>query len=151
MEEIREYEAEIASGSFTPNKAQRRLAEEVTRFVHGDQGLKIAQKVTDAAAPGSKATLDPEILEEIAKDMPHISFPLTDITGQKFPEVAAKSGLLSSKGEGVRLIKNGGAYLNNEKIIDQDFLIEKEHIIGNKYLLLGSGKKKKILIKVITH
>ena len=148
LEEIEEYEKAFASGSFIPNVAQKKLAEEVTRFVHGEEGLAIALKVTAAAAPGSKATLDPEVLEEIAKDMPSTSMRLSDVVDQKYSDVASKSGLSSSKGDVTRLIKNGGAYLNNEKVEDQGFLIEIKHIIGGKYLLLGSGKKKKILIKV---
>ena len=148
LEEIEEYDKSITSGSFIPNVAQKRLAEEVTRFVHGEEGLQIALKVTEAAAPGSKATLDPEVLEEIAKDMPNTSMAIRDIIDRKYTDVAAQAGLSTSKGEIVRLIKNGGAYLNNEKVEDQALLIESKHIIGGKYILLAAGKKKKILIKI---
>jgi len=148
LEEVEEYERAIKSGDFTPNAAQKRLAEEVTRFVHGEDGLQTALKVTEAAKPGSKATLDFEVLDEIAKDMPSVKMKLSDVVDQKFSDVAASCKLTSSKSESVRLIKNGGAYLNNEKIEDLVFLITPKHIIGEKYLLLGSGKKKKILIKI---
>ncbi|QVL57211.1 MAG: tyrosine--tRNA ligase [Simkaniaceae bacterium] len=148
LEEIETFEKAIQSGTFTPNAAQKKLAEEVTRFVHGEEGLQIALKVTEAAAPGSKASLEPEVLEEIAKDMPHTLMKMEDIIDQTYADIAAKSGLLTSKAEGNRMIKNGGAYLNNEKIGDQSFFIQSNHIIGGKYLLLGAGKKKKILIKI---
>lgn len=148
LEEIETFEKAITSGEFTPNAAQKRLAEEVTRFVHGEEGLSIAQRVTEAAAPGSKATLDATVLEEIAKDMPHTLLSLEDVLEKTYADVAAKAGLLASKSEGARIIKNGGAYVNNEKIEDTQFLIEKKHIIGEKYLLFGAGKKKKILIKI---
>jgi len=148
LEEIEEYDRSISSGSFIPNVAQKRLAEEVTRFVHGEEGLQIALKVTEAAAPGSKASLDPEVLGEIAKDMPNTSMTISDVVDQKYIDIATQSGLSTSKGEIVRLIKNGGAYLNNEKVEDQALLIESKHIIGGKYILLGAGKKKKILIKI---
>ncbi len=148
LEEILHFEEAIQAGTLTPNAAQKRLAEEVTRYVHGDQGLQIALKVTEAAAPGSVASLDPEVLEEIAKDMPHISLSCAQVVDQKYTDIAAASGLLTSKSEAVRLIKNGGAYLNNEKVDDPAFVIESKHVIGGKYLLLGSGKKKKILVKI---
>ncbi len=148
LEEIETFEKGIQSGDFIPNAAQKRLAEEVTRFVHGEDGLRIALKVTEAAAPGSKASLDPEVLEEIAKDMPHTLMKTQDVVDQTYADVAAKSGLLMSKAEGNRMIKNGGAYLNNEKIDDPSFMIQSKHIIGGKYLLFGAGKKKKILIKI---
>ncbi len=148
LEEIKEYDKLITSGSFTPNVAQKRLAEEVTCFVHGEEGLQTALKVTEAAAPGSKAILDSKLLEEIAKNMPNTSMAISDIVGKKYADVAAQSGLSTSKGEIIRLIKNGGAYINNEKVEDQALLIESKHIIGGKYILLGAGKKKKILIKI---
>lgn len=148
LEEIETFEKGIQSGDFVPNAAQKKLAEEVTRFVHGEEGLRIALKVTEAAAPGSKASLDPEVLEEIAKDMPHTLMKTQDVVDQTYADVAAKSGLLTSKAEGNRMIKNGGAYLNNEKINDPSFMIQSKHIIGGKYLLFGAGKKKKILIKI---
>ena len=148
LEEINAFDQAIQSGTFTPNAAQKRLAEEVTRYVHGEEGLQTALKVTEAAAPGSKASLDPEVLEEIAKDMPHTSMTQSEVVNQKYTDVAAASGLFTSKSEAVRLVKNGGAYLNNEKIDDQSLVIESKHIIGGKYLLFGAGKKKKILIKI---
>jgi tyrosyl-tRNA synthetase len=148
LEEIEAFEKGLASGEFIPHAAQKRLAEELTRFVHGEEGLDTALRVTKGAAPGSKATLDPEVLEEIAKDMPHTVMKLEDVLDQTYADVAAKSGLLTSKSEGNRIIKNGGAYLNNEKIEDPSFLIQKKHIIGEKYLLFAAGKKKKILIKI---
>ncbi|MDJ0651777.1 MAG: tyrosine--tRNA ligase [Simkaniaceae bacterium] len=148
LDEIETFEKEMQSGGFIPNAAQKKLAEEVTRYIHGEDGLRIALKVTEAAAPGSKATLDPEVLEEIAKDMPHILMKTQDVIDQTYADIAAKSGFLTSKAEGNRMIKNKGAYLNNEKVDDPSFMIQSKHIIGGKYLLFGAGKKKKILIKI---
>lgn len=150
LSEIEQYEKELLSKTFTPNAAQKRLADEVTQYVHGEEGLKIAQKVTEAIAPGSKATLNPEILEEIAKDMPHKPMHKEEILHKKFTDVAARSGLFSSKSEVVRMIKNGGAYLNNKQINDDSFIFDSKDIIGGKYLLFSAGKKKKILIKIST-
>ena len=148
VEEILAFEEEIASGEFIPFAAQKRLAEEVTQFVHGNEGVQIALRVTAALAPGSKASLDPHILEEIARDMPHVSLDKGEILDQKYTDVISKAGFVASKGEAQRLIKNGGAYLNNEKIENPAFTIATEHLIGNKYMMLGAGKKKKMLIKI---
>ena len=144
LEEIEDIRLQMESH---PNIAQRKLAEEVTFYVHGEEGLAIANKVTDAIRPGSKAALDMEILQEVAEDMPSVFMSKSDVSEKKFTEVASESGLCSSKGEALRLIKNGGAYLNNEKILDADFVVQSNHILGDKYVLLGSGKKKKLLIK----
>ena len=112
-----------------------------------------ALKVTEGAAPGTDSELDPETLREIAKDMP-LSFEL--FASPKFWEqkyttelsIYVKIGLLPSKGEAVRLIKNDGAYLNNLRIGDTDFLISEKSLIGGEFLVFGSGKKKKMLVKV---
>jgi tyrosyl-tRNA synthetase len=148
FEEIETFEEEIRSGNFVANRAQKRLAEEVTRFLHGEEGFATALKVTAAAAPGSDAILDAEVLKEVAPDMPHVILPMAVVAKQKYVDVAVKAGLLPSKAEALRLIKNGGAYLNNEKVEDVALLIQPAHIIGEKYLLLGAGKKRKILIQI---
>ncbi len=148
MKEIREYEAMLADSGSEPNIAQKRLAEEITRMVHGEEGLATALKVTESAAPGSKAALDADVFREISKDMPSMQLKFDEVVGHKFTDLAARIGLSSSKAEALRLIQNSGAYLNNEKVEDPQFRVEESHLVGGEYLLLGSGKKKKILVTV---
>lgn len=149
LKEIEELEQAIEEGKAEPNHAQRRLAEEVTRFVHGDAGLATALKVTEAAKPGSQAVLDIEVLREIAADMPSAEVERDAVIGKSFVEVAVSAGLLNSKGEGNRLVLNGGGYLNNQKVSDPSRLVEKDDLVGDEFLLFGSGKKKKLLVKVL--
>ena len=80
--------------------------------------------------------------------MPHVALEEADVIGQKYVDLVAKIGFLPSKAEAVRLIKNGGAYLNNKKVSDSQLIMTKEDLVGGEYLLLASGKKKKILIKI---
>ncbi|HSX03695.1 MAG TPA: tyrosine--tRNA ligase [Rhabdochlamydiaceae bacterium] len=147
--EIAQIEESMKSKDYIPNSAQKRLAEEVTRIVHGEKGLALALRVTLATAPGSKAKLDLDTLKAISHEMPHVSLDKNQLLGQKFVDIAVKSGILASKGEATRLIQNGGAYLNDEKVEDAGLRIEEENLIGGQYLLIGAGKKKKILIKVL--
>lgn len=144
MDEIRKIE----EGMHVPNSAQKRLAIEVTRFVHGEEGLATAQKVTAEMAPGSDAKLSSASLKEISDDMPSAELPLSEVIGQKFVDVAAKVGLVSSKSEGVKLIKNGGAYLNNERVMDPALSLSAKDVIDHSFLLLSAGKKKRLLIKI---
>jgi tyrosyl-tRNA synthetase len=148
MEEIENYKRQMEKSDYIPNTAQKRLAAEITRLVHGEEGLQTALRVTEAASPGSKAALDPSSFKEIAKDMPNIKLSSNDVIGQRYVDLAVRIGLLSSKSEASRLIENEGAYLNNEKIKDVDFRIQKDHLVGEKYLLFGAGKKKKMLIEL---
>jgi tyrosyl-tRNA synthetase len=144
LEEIREIEA----GMNVPNSAQKRLAEEVTRFVHGEEGLQAALKVTEGMAPGSVASLSGAVLQELSADMPSADLSLSEVIDQKYVDIAVKVGLLTSKSEGTKLIKNGGAYLNNERVADPALTISAENLIDDAYLLLSIGKKKRLLIKI---
>jgi tyrosyl-tRNA synthetase len=144
MDEIRSIQASM----HVPNSAQKRLAEEVTRFVHGDEGLLAALKVTAEMAPGKSASLNAAALNELASDMPCKELSMDEVVGQKFVDLALKIGLIPSKSEGVKLIKNGGAYLNNEKIQDPTLLVLAKDLIDHTFLLMSAGKKKRILIKI---
>jgi tyrosyl-tRNA synthetase len=145
LEEI----AQIEAGMHVPNSAQKRLAEEVTRFIHGEAGLAIALKVTEAIAPGSDATLDGDTLRELEKDMPTSELTSNEVVGQKYVDIGVKIGLFPSKTEGGKLIKNGGAYLNNGRIEDPSLVISPEDLIDQTYLLFSAGKKKRTLVKII--
>lgn len=149
LSEINELEKGLRNQALPPNAAQKILAEEVTRFVHGQKGLDIAVKVTKAAAPGSDAVLDRDILHEIKGDIPTVHINSKELVGYSIVDVLALSGLLSSKSEAIRLIKNGGAYLNNQRVVDVKQVIEKKDLIGGEFLLMSSGKKKRLLIEVV--
>lgn len=148
MSEIQNIEESMKASDYVPNTAQRRLAVEVTRIVHGDEKLQLAIKATNAAAPGSKTVLDADVLENIAKDIPSITYGRDEVIGLKLVELIVKAQLAPSKGEAKRLLNNGGAYLNNEKINDENYHILEKDLIANQMILLGAGKKNKLLIRV---
>ncbi len=148
MDEISILEEEMKLPGYIPNTAQKRLAEELTLFIHGKDGLEKALKVTSGVNPGSLTSLSAEVIEQIAEDMPSIVLDLKDVLNCKFTEVAVKSGLLSSKGEANRLIQNQGAYINQEKIDDPARVVLSSDVIGGRFVILGAGKKKKILLQL---
>jgi len=147
IEEI--LEMERAMKSLPPNTLQKKLAEEVTRFVHREEGLQIALKVTQAALPGSQAVLDVHILREIKGDLPSADLPRQEVLSKKYTEVLVAAQVSPSKSEAVRLIKNGGAYLNNRKVEDVDYMIQPHDLIGNEFLLLSVGKKTRLLLQLL--
>lgn len=148
MAEIRRYEALMKEQDYAPNTAQKRLAEEVTRLVHGEEGLKKALRATEGAAPGSDTKLDAETLEGIAADMPSRTLLLNEILDKKIIDLLNDVGLQASKSEARRLLRNGGVYLNNEKIEDENLVLQSHHLISNRLMLLSAGKKNKLLIRV---
>jgi tyrosyl-tRNA synthetase len=148
MSEIREYEASMVRSDYVPNAAQRRLAEEVTRIVHGEENLKIALEVTKAAAPGSDTVLNVSVLESLAKDMPSHNLVNKEIVDVKLIDLLCHIGLQPSKGEARKLIRNGGVYINNNKINDENYKVASSDLIEQKMLLLAVGKKNKVLIRI---
>jgi len=148
MDEIRKYEAAMKETNYVPNTAQKRLAEEVTRIVHGQHGVDVALKVTKAASPGANADLSAETLESLAGDMPTHTLKADDVIQVPLIDLAVKVGLQSSKGEARKLIKNGGFYLNNTKIEDENYILTQNNLIDARLLLLAAGKKNKILVRI---
>jgi tyrosyl-tRNA synthetase len=148
MDEISHYEREMQKVGYTPRTAQKKLAEELTNLVHGKEGLNIAQRVTEGVAPGSETNLDSTLLESLAADMPSYELNLEHILHAKLIDVLVKTGLQGSKGEARRLIRNGGVYVNNEKVADENCQVEQDWLIDDKLLLLSAGKKNKLLVRV---
>lgn len=148
LEEIQELEEAMKKPGYVPNSAQRRLAEEVTRFVHGEEGLVEAVKVTEALKPGAETELDPGTIEEIAKDVPSCSLPYDRVLNSLLVEISVTSGFLGSKSAARRLVKQGGLYLNNKRVDDEGKMIDECDIVSGKLLLLSAGKKNKMVIKI---
>ncbi len=148
MADIWHYEKQMQEPGYIPRTAQKRLAEEITRLVHSQEGLQAALKVTEGIAPGSQARLDSTILESIAMDMPCCSLSADQVRFKKLVEVLVEIGLQTSKGEARRLIRNGGVYLNNEKIEDENFVVDNNSFIDNRLMLISAGKKNKMLVRI---
>lgn len=148
MAEIRHYEKMLAKSDSTPNMAQKRLAEEVTRIIHGEAGLSAAIAATLGAAPGSTTTLDAQTLEAVAGQMPSFTLPSTEVVGTKLVDLLAQTGIQTSKSEARRLIRNGGVYVNNNKVNDENFVVGSDLLIEGRLLLVALGKKNKMLIRV---
>ena len=148
LEEIKEIENQMKEKDYLPNTAQKRLAQEVTRIVHGETGVEEAERITAAAAPGAKTTLDTNTLEALALEIPSKTFPYAEIIKMNVVDLFVKAAMLSSKSEARRLITSGGAYLNNEKIDEESLILKDNHFIDGRFLLLGVGKKKKMVIRI---
>lgn len=148
MEEIMEMETKMRSPAYVPNTAQRRLAEEVTRFVHGQEGLDEALKATEALRPGAETKLDWKTIEGIAKDVPSCSLSYNEVLNLSLLDLSISTGLLESKSAARRLLKQGGLYLNNNRVDSEAKRIEAEDIVDGKVLLLSAGKKNKVVVRI---
>lgn len=148
MEEIDRIEREMKSFDYVPNFAQRRLAEELTRFVHGEEGLEEAVKATEALRPGAETKLDWKTIEGIAKDVPSCSLAYDEVLNLSVVDLSVLSGLLESKSAARRMLKQGGLYLNNGRVDGEGRKIGEDDIVDGKVLLLSAGKKNKMVVRI---
>ncbi|KAL5549298.1 hypothetical protein UlMin_004529 [Ulmus minor] len=146
MEEIGKLELEMKRAGYVPNTAQRRLAEEVTRFVHGEDGLAEALKATEALRPGAETKLDWKTIEGIAEDVPSCSLAYDQVFNLSLVDLSVSAGLFESKSAARRLLKQGGLYLNNCRVDSESKRVESEDIVDGKVLLLSAGKKNKVVV-----
>ncbi len=142
IEEIREYETNLANA---PQLAQKRLAEEMTRLVHGKAELKSAQKATEMATPGKKVALSADHLKALIDQIPTKRFVKADFLGHFLIDVLVTSGLAESKGALRRLIQNGGLYLNEIRIEDPAYTLSEKDLL-ECCALVALGKKNKALL-----
>lgn len=148
MDAINQMKAKMQEDDYIPNTAQKRLAEEVTRIVHGDKGVEISLKVTSGVSPGAKTVLDAKTLEVISKDMPSFAFPKDELIGLSYLDLLVRVGLQTSKGRARDLIRAGGFYLNNERMESEAETVQELHLLEGKFLLLASGRKNKVIISI---
>lgn len=148
FEEIEDLEEGMKRPDYVHNSVQRRLAEEVTRFVHGKEGLLEALKATEALRPGAETQLDSEAIEGIAEDIPSCSLAYEQVLNSSLIDLTVSTGLLGSKSAARRLLKQGGLYLNNRRIDSDDKVIDASDIVDEKVLLLSAGKKNKLVVRI---
>ena len=148
INEIREIEEAMGKKGYVPNTAQVRLAEEITRFVHGETGLEEAKAATKGLLPGSDTKLDIDILESLIDIVPTLEITREEAFAVTVVDILVEVGLQGSKGEARRMIKGGGVRINNIKVADELARLEPSDLISGRMLLLSAGKKNKFLLQV---
>jgi tyrosyl-tRNA synthetase len=149
LNHINSLERSMKNEDYIPNTAQKILAEEVTKLIHGDDGLIKALKATHAVMPGKLIDGNADELRSLMKDLPSTKLPKASVDQKKVVDVIAEAGFMPSKGEVKRLIRGGGLYLNNHKIEDENYTINPQDFIDGQFLLFALGKKNKALIELL--
>ena len=111
-----EIEALDAARSEAPQKreSQTKLAEELTRLIHGEAGLKKAQLARDIFFGAEINNLTDADLADVLADVPSSELPWTRLSeGLPMIDAFVEVGLSKSKGDARRTIQQGGAYVNN--------------------------------------
>jgi len=135
----------------TPEKreSQRRLAEALTRLVHGEEGLETAQRATAIFFGAEIEDLTDGQLGEIFADVSSKQLSHDQLSGEGLSLIDAlyEAGLAKSKGDARRTIKQGGAYVNNRRISDINARLDVSHLASQTVMVLRSGKKRYALLR----
>lgn len=130
-------------------ESQTRLAEELTRLIHGEAGLAKAQRAKDVLFGAEIENLNDRDLGEIFPDVPSKDLELSLLVEEGLPVIDSfvLAGLAKSKGEARRAIQQGGAYINNRRVTEVDEKLTKANLASETTIVLRSGKKKFALLR----
>ncbi len=138
-EEIAEIETQDNSSEGKP-QAQRILAEQMTRFVHGEEGLESAQRITQALFSGNIQQLSLSELKQLELD----GLPSIETAQQDLVELLIESGLAGSKRIARELISNNAISVNGEKTSSNNPILS--FPLFDQYWILQRGKKHFCLV-----
>jgi len=125
-------------------KAQKTLAEEMTKLIHGEAALEQAQKITAALFSGDIKNLTAEEIKQGFKDVP--TYEHTE--GEALlVDLLVAAGIVSSKRQAREDITNGAVYINGERKQELDYVLAAEDRIEGQFTVIRRGKKKYYLIK----
>lgn len=131
-------------------EAHRVLAREVTALVHGATELANAEKASEVLFGGALDDVSVESLKDIFEDVPSTSYARTALQGEGLGvlDLFADTGLAASKGEARRLVRSGGAFVNNERMSDENHRVVADDLIEGALLVLRKGKRNYHLVHV---
>lgn len=129
-------------------EAQKVLAAEVTRVVHGQGTLDNVIKATQVLFGGEIDGLNDAELLDIFNDVPSTALDRGRLkTGISLIDLMAETELSKSKGEARRLLKGGGVYVNNRNVNDMEAELGEADLASESVLVLRSGKKRYHLVR----
>ena len=148
-EEIAELEEKVRSAP-QEREAQKRLAREVTRMVHGDEALAKAERATAVLFGAEIAELEPAEVRDIFADVPSVEIAKARLEGEGLPmaDLLVASGLVPSKGEARRAIQGGGIYLNNVRVGEDKRTATLADALGGELIVLRKGRKEYRLARI---
>lgn len=146
-EEIEDLKTEIKK---SPEKrvAQKILADSVVELVHGEQAVNKAKASAKVLFGGSIDELSDSEVINIFKDVPSWTESKSKIEELTPIELFQVSGQVKSKGDAKRLLKEGGLYINNERLQEGNNPLKNSKFLERNVILLRTGKKKYRLITV---
>ncbi|MFA7692710.1 MAG: tyrosine--tRNA ligase [Candidatus Hydrogenedentales bacterium] len=127
--------------------AQKKLAEEVTKLVHGDTALENAKHASNAMFGGDISRLDAATLKDVFSEVPSAQLSAKVLnTEPLLLDALVEAQVFKSKGEGRRLIRSGGLYINNSRIDGEDQKLTSSCLLSGDMMVVRTGKKNYFLL-----
>ena len=148
LEEIETLAKEVATNP-GQREAQKRLAIEVTKMIHGEAELESVQRATQALFGGSLEGLSEQMLLDVSEEAPRVSFEKARLAGEgvNLVDFLVETKIMPSKREARDKIAAGAVYLNNQKQPKDNTPNLTEHsLLFGKYILARKGKRDYFLV-----
>jgi tyrosyl-tRNA synthetase len=131
--------------------AQRELAREVTRLVHGPDAVARVERASGLLFAEEITTLNVDEVLEVFDDVPSTEMGAESFAGEGvgIADLLVKTALAASKGEAMRLVKNGGVYLNNRRVTNERERVTGGQAIAGQLILVRKGQRQNHLVKIV--
>jgi tyrosyl-tRNA synthetase len=126
-------------------KAQKALAEEMTRLIHGQDSLDQAIKITEALFNGEIQNLTAVEIKQGFKDVPSYEHTTGEEIG--IVDLLIAAGIVSSKRQAREDVTNGAISINGQRVTETDYVVSEKDRIEGQFTVIRRGKKKYFLIK----
>lgn len=132
---------------------QKRLAKEVTCFIHGEKEYDFAVKASEIlfgnATEEVLQSLNEQQLLQVMEGVPQVQIGRDQLDkGIEIVNFLAEAAIFPSKGEARKTVQSGGVSINKKKVPGIDFMVDKKCLISGQYILVQKGKKNYWLAKV---
>ncbi|HGZ4491415.1 TPA: tyrosine--tRNA ligase [Staphylococcus aureus] len=124
-------------------EAQKTLAEEVTKFIHGEEALNDAIRISQVLFSGDLKSLSAKELKDGFKDVPQVTLSngTTNII-----DVLIETGVSPSKRQAREDVNNGAIYINGERQQDVNYELTSDDKIDSEFTIIRRGKKKCFMV-----
>ena len=129
-------------------EAQRTLAREVTTMVHGAAELARAERASSVLFGGSLSDATADDILLVFDDVPATTMTADELATFTTAGLVTHAGLVASKGEATRLIKQGGIYLNDRRVTDERAAVTLNDTIGGRVLVLRKGQRERRVVRI---
>jgi len=142
VEAIQQLQHEDEKSQHKP-QAQGVLAAEMTRLIHGDEGLDAAQRIAAALFKGDVSRLTRAECMQLGLDgLPRFELQV----GQSLVDILIATQMASSKRAAREFITNGAVKLNSQASKDVEMLISNEHLLHDQFVIIQRGKKNHAIL-----